>query len=131
MHALIMALACAGVGSGYTSPKEAPLPTEERSAADTHWSGSSDWNDGDRYNMTVWFRADGVVVYAYGGQTYDNGHWRQRGPVIVWDTNDLYAVYAGQEAGDEIQGATYSANGANGHWELRRDAAQPPAPAGH
>src|SRR5262249_2434331 len=100
------------------------------SVSDTHWAGSWSWSNGEHRTTTVWFRPDGVVVYAYGGTTYDNGRWRQRGPLVMWDSNDLFALDVGFEDGDEMQGRGYSVSRATGQWSLRRVGAPPPEKGG-
>ena len=62
------------------------------------------------------FRPDCVLEYSYAGATYTNGRWLQRGSLVLWDTNDHYAVYLGVIADARMYGTMTNQNGDTGIW---------------
>ena len=78
------------------------------------------WEGGEVYRPDTQFRADGVMVYAYEGTTYDNGKWSLDGDKLHFDTNDHYADYDGVFDGDSASGAMKNTAGDTGKWTLAR-----------
>lgn len=127
MRALLAAIFAAliALGAGPSQALERPQVSWSKQAyrgdiADTHWSGDYDWNNGEGQPWTVWFRRDGVMVYSYGGVTYDNGRWGQRDMLVWMDTNDHFALFVGHRDGQVMQGLSFNKNGLRGSWRLRQ-----------
>ncbi len=99
--------------------KEPPSTAPCQSVADTHWRGNYSWSDGESREWTLWFRADGVLIYGYGGASYDNGRWGQRDALIWIDTNDHYAMYVGRCINGEVEGSSFNRVGLRGEWRVR------------
>lgn len=78
------------------------------------------WDDGDAYNAATQFRDDGVMVYAYGGSTYDNGRWSIDGGALRFDTNNHYADYVGMFDGERGVGVMSNTQDNAGKWTLER-----------
>lgn len=89
--------------------------------AETRWAGRTQWVDGETLDWTLYFRSDGVLIYAYNGEVYDNGRWRQREALVNFDTNDYYALYVGHVRGDVIEGDMFNIRGMRGTFSFRRD----------
>src|SRR3954451_2025338 len=49
------------------------------------WAG-----DGPVSETTYHFRADGVLIYSYGGRTHANGTWKQQGDGVYWEANNRF-----------------------------------------
>lgn len=91
------------------------------SVAETRWSGVFDWSSGERRDATLYFRSDGVLIYAYAGTTYDNGRWVQRERLVTFQTNDYFAVFAGTTDGARFAGTSYNVGGDRGTFTFARD----------
>src|SRR5687767_6643937 len=82
-----------------------PAPPQGQPIAETHWVGQTS-REGpfpEAESWTLYFRSDGVLVYSTaGGESHDNGHWRQRDRLVTFETNDYYAVAVGAVRGDVI-----------------------------
>lgn len=123
--AVLLAAGCAsapesGLGSApvaEASGVSAPCPGQTSEAL---WSGSRLWQDGEGGPWTMTFKATGMVVYSYGGTTYDNGRWSQAGAKLTFDFNDHYADYEGTVAGDKVAGTMKNVNGDTGEWSAQR-----------
>ena len=88
--------------------------------AGTRWTGSMVWDDGARYETTMEFRPDGVLVYAYDGRTFDNGRWIQNERLVTFHTNAYYAIYSGLSDGQRLEGTSYNQTGASGRFSFTR-----------
>jgi len=93
------------------------------SVAETRWRGVFDWSNGEVRDATLYFRSDGVLIYAYGGSTFDNGRWVQREQLITFNTNDYFAVFTGLLDGTSFVGVSHNQNGDIGRMEFTRTAA--------
>lgn len=118
-------LAAAGLAACASMPSppdfRAALLRPCANAADwSPWLLVETWEDGDGYRPETQFRADGVMVYAYEGTTYDNGKWSLDGGRLHFDTNDHYADYDGDFDGDSASGAMKNTQGNTGKWTLAR-----------
>jgi hypothetical protein len=104
----------------------APVQAQVRSAdavpsvAETRWSGVFDWSNGEVREATLYFRSDGVLIYAYDGNTYDNGRWVQREQLITFNTNDYFAVFTGLLDAASFVGVSHNQNGDIGRMEFTR-----------
>jgi hypothetical protein len=88
--------------------------------AETRWAGRAEWSDGEAKDWTLYFRADGVLIYGYEGQTFDNGRWRQRDMLVNFDTNDYFALYVGHVRGDVFSGEMFNIRGQRGTFSFQR-----------
>lgn len=86
----------------------------------SRWAGRASWMDGETKDWTIVLRADCVAEYRYDNTTYTNGRWRQRGSMVVFDTNDFFAAYLGHLRSRELSGVMYNQRGATGTWSFRR-----------
>lgn len=125
---LIAAFAALALVSGAvaSAPVEAQTISadEVASISGTRWTGSMIWNDGSRYDGTFHFRADGVLVYGYDGQTWDNGRWTQNERLVTFHTNTYYALYSGLTDGQRVRGTSYNRAGSEGTFDIRRSSAR-------
>lgn len=116
-------LACAMLSlstDGYAQKPIEPAHQSVGSVAETRWAGRAAWDDGETRDWTLYFRSDGVLIYAYDGNTYDNGRWRQREMLINFDTNQYFALYVGHVYGSEMQGVMYNLRGQRGSFRFTR-----------
>ena len=97
-----------------------PPAANTDSIAGTTWQGVYTWSTGEVETETDTFRPDGVLVYSYKGQTFDNGHWSQVGDTVNWDSNNHYADGVGQVQGNQITGAMTNVVKATGTFALTR-----------
>lgn len=104
--------------------------SSQPSVAETRWSGTFDWANGERRDATLYFRSDGVLIYAYGGNTFDNGRWVQRDRLITFNTNDYFAVFTGVLEGWAFAGTSYNRGGDTGQFSFTRNAPPSPDPRG-
>jgi hypothetical protein len=96
-------------------PQDAPGPG---SLAGTRWQVTLTWDDGGE-NEWAWaqFDPDGQLTYGYtDGRVFTNGRWRQRGAVVVWDTNSMFNTGLGYVAQGRMSGAMTNVRGQNGRW---------------
>lgn len=71
-----------------------------------------------------------MLVYSTaGGESHDNGHWRQRDRLVTFETNDYFAVAIGAVRGDVLEGVAYNRDGEQTTWTFRRLPADAVAPA--
>lgn len=84
------------------------------SIADTRWGGAASWYDGETRAWELHFRADGVLIYSYDGNTYDNGRWTQNNKVVTFNTNNYFAVYVGLIDGRVLRGSSFNRRGSTG-----------------
>lgn len=119
---LLAALAALSLITAAMTPGLASAQTisasEVGSLSGSRWTGSMIWNDGSRYETTLYFRADGVLIYGYNGQTYDNGRWTQNERLVTFHTNRYYAVYSGLFDGRGLAGSSYNLTGASGSFSF-------------
>ena len=125
MRAVVFALAVLGVIvpslADTASVRAQTLSAEQvESVAETRWSGVMLWESGSRYDATLYFRADGVLIYAYDGSTYDNGRWVQREGLVTFHTNTYYAVYTGLIDGMVYRGYSHNVAGDTGYFGFTR-----------
>ncbi len=105
---------------------QTPAPVQQvQSIAETRWTGQTQWNDDSFLEATDWtlyFRSDGVLIYSSGagGATHDDGRWLQRDTLVMFQTNDYSAIYAGLVRGEVMEGAVYDRSGQRGAWTVRR-----------
>jgi hypothetical protein len=93
-------------------------------AADTMpWLLAETWADGEGFRSETEFRPNGIMVYAYGGETYDNGRWSIAASALKMDTNAGYAVYDGTFDGAKASGTMKNREGETGTWLLTKDCA--------
>jgi hypothetical protein len=85
------------------------------------WQMTETWSDGTIIKSTATFQADGVMVYTYNGQTYDNGRWSRVGGRFHMDTNNHFADYDGDIAGAGASGSAKNNKGHTGSWAVWRD----------
>lgn len=116
-----------------TAPAPTPAAPSHRSAlvqpcvntADwAPWLLVDAWDDGEVYEPETRFRDDGVMVYAYDGNTYDNGKWTLEGSKLHFDTNNHYADYDGVFDGVRASGTMKNVDGNGGTWTLTRDCSE-------
>ncbi len=115
-----LALLTAGLAGPAAADPACTRLEGEPSLVGSRWAGPATWSDGANYDWTLLLRADCVVVYSYGGETFSNGRWYQRGTLLVIDTNDSFAVYMGQALRGRASGTMYNQRGENGVWTFRR-----------
>jgi hypothetical protein len=85
------------------------------------WLLVESWSDGEVFRSETQFMPDGVMVYAYGGETYDNGRWSIAASALTMDTNAGYAVYTGAFDGAKASGTMKNREGNSGTWALGKD----------
>lgn len=91
-------------------------------SADTMpWLLVETWADGEVFSSETEFRPNGVMVYAYGGETYDNGRWSISASALKMDTNAGYAVYDGMFDGATATGTMKNRENETGTWKLAKD----------
>jgi len=89
------------------------------SLAGSRWAGRFLWED-STFEVTAYFRPDCVFEYRYNDVTYTNGRWLQRNELVVWDTNDFFAVFTGRVDSRTMSGRMLNEGGVSGTWSLRR-----------
>lgn len=94
--------------------------SEVASISGTRWSGVVQWTDGARYDTTLYFRPDGVLIYGYNGQTWDNGRWTQNERLVTYHTNTYYALHVGLTDGRTFSGSSYNRAGNRGDFRFTR-----------
>ena len=97
---------------------------EVASISGRQFEGRAAWQGGDDRVWQLLFRADGVLVYSYDGQVYDNGRWVQNERLVTFHTNNYYAQYSGliDPAGSQFRGTMYNRNGSVGAFEFQASA---------
>jgi hypothetical protein len=131
MRTMIAVSALAGLAACASPPPTLPAVPDYRQALLRPCANAGDWSpwllvdywdhgDGYRDRSPTQFRADGVMVYAYQGTTYDNGKWLLDGGSLHFDTNDHYADYDGVFDGERASGAMKNRKGNTGKWTLER-----------
>lgn len=90
------------------------------SLSGSRWTGTVTWEGDAPLQQTMTLMANCVVKYSYNGNTYTNGRWLQRDKMVMWDTNDHFAVYLGYQNGDQMAGASANETGASGSWTFKR-----------
>lgn len=123
--------ACASTAAPDPAPAAPAVVTPDYRAALTRpctnandwspWRLVDRWDDGAVSEPETEFRPDGVMRYAYGGNTYDNGKWTLEGSKLHFDTNNHYADYDGTFNGERASGAMKNVDGDSGKWTLTRD----------
>ncbi len=84
------------------------------------WGLKDAWEDGDAYAPTTQFKPDGVMLYGYSGNLYDNGRWSIDGNALHMDTNNHYANYDGVFDGKTGKGTMKNEASNTGTWTLER-----------
>lgn len=127
MHALkflAAAVVMASLGACATMPAvdyAAALMKPCQSPKDAYpWVITDNWTEGDRYLPDAQFRADGVMLYAYGGSKFDNGKWSLDGASLFIETNNHYADYSAVFDGAAASGSMKNEAGNTGAWTLTR-----------
>lgn len=88
--------------SDFVDPDAVPADVEG-SIADTVWVGD------DAVGVcTFRFHADGTLTYSYGGNSYDDGFWKQTGSKVYFEVNKKY-----RESNLVIDGDSMSGEGFN------------------
>lgn len=130
--ALLLSLLIAPTGAAFAEPAS-PIPPviadtdwTVQSVAESHWTGNFGWASGEQRLASLYFRSDGVLVYAYDGNTYDNGRWIQRDRLITFQTNQYFAAYTGVTDGWTFAGSSYNINGDRGQFRFTRNAPRAP-----
>ena len=85
------------------------------------WQMNQVWSSGDAIRSTVTFRSDGVQVYTYNNQTYDNGRWQLTGDKLHIDTNNHFADFEGELSHNVAFGLAQNTRNETGWWTLWRD----------
>lgn len=120
---LAVAIAAAVPTLGLVSPSLAQTVSAEdtRDVTGTTWTGPAAWVGGETRTWTLSFRADGVLAYSYNGNAYDNGRWLQRDRLVIFHTNDYFAVYTGtlEPNAREFSGAMFNVRGDEGAFRFR------------
>lgn len=119
----VMALAALGIAAPTASAQGKPGETAaavSTELAETRWAGRATWADGEWNDWTLYFRSDGVLIYGYAGQTFDNGRWRQREIMMNFDTNNYFALYVGHVNGNVIEGQMFNIRGNTGSFRFTR-----------
>lgn len=124
---LALALAVALSATVFAAAPAAPVLAQTISANETRnvtgstWSGPAAWAGGESKVWTLMFRDDGVLVYGYEGNTYDNGRWIQRENLVVFETNGYFAIYSGvlDANGRTYSGTMHNVRGDEGRFEFR------------
>lgn len=93
---------------------------EYASLSGSRWVGTFTWDGDPPVTQTMTLLPSCVLKYGYKGATYTNGRWLQRGSMVVWDTNDHYAVYLGRIDGRRMSGVMNNENGDAGTWSFKR-----------
>ncbi|MBX7053878.1 MAG: hypothetical protein K1X36_02905 [Pyrinomonadaceae bacterium] len=106
---LIASAAIAGIAQTMSQP----------SISDSYWVGYD--LDGV---MTFNFEKGGILSYRYGGNSFRNGTWTQKGDVITFETNKRYRVFNGKLTDQTITGT--STNEADKTWETTMYRLDPP-----
>lgn len=121
---LVVALsipALAGCASAPARDLRAALTKPCADAKDAYpWLITDSWADGDQYLPDAQFRADGVMLYAYGGSEFDNGKWTLDGASLLIETNNHYADYSAAFDGASASGAMKNEAENEGTWTLTR-----------
>lgn len=120
--ALVMAGPVLGACSMMPAPDyRAALTQACEGGSDTYpWAITDDWGDGDNYLPAAQFRADGVMLYAYGGNEFQNGKWTLDGTSLFIDMNNHYAEYSATFDGKTGSGSMKNQAGNTGTWTLTR-----------
>ena len=126
MRATAVVLAALALGLAF-APAPSPAEAQTLSAqgvpniAGREFEGRAAWHGGDDRQWRLLFRADGVLVYSYNGQVYDNGRWVQNDRLVTFHTNTYYALYSGvmDVDGGRILGSMYNRAGDVGAFEFR------------
>jgi hypothetical protein len=130
LSALVAASTALSVLAGCAVTPDALPPPDYRAmltapcanAGDTApWLLVDSWDDGETYRPETQFRPDGVMIYTYNGQTYDNGRWSLDGATLRFDTNNHYADYEGRFDGKSASGTMKNGPGVKGMWTLSQD----------
>ena len=93
---------------------------ENASLSGTRWSGTFTWEGDAPVSQTMTLMANCTLKYSYKGNTYANGRWLQRDALVLWDTNDHYAVYMGRIDGPRMSGVMNNEKGDAGTWSFKR-----------
>lgn len=101
-------------------PSACSNPGSAPAVSGTRWTGRFTWDGDPAVTQTMRFRPDCVLEYSYNGSTHTNGKWRQSGALVLWDTNDYYAVYMGTRSGGQMSGVMNNQNGDSGVWSFKR-----------
>ena len=91
------------------------------SVSGTTWQGWATWMHGESNMWTLFFREDGVLVYAYDGNTFDNGRWTQHDKLLTFHANNYFSIYAGVVNGGVVSGTMYNRRGGNGVFSFVRE----------
>jgi len=134
VRSVVLALAflvCAARGAA-AEPAPSPNPylaapanaPQQASLTGTRWRMTMNWDDGAPIGRWSWaeFQSDGTILYGYpDGQRFDNGRWRQRGSILVFDTNSMFLTGLGQIDGDTITGSSINVHGTRGTFVFERE----------
>ena len=93
-----------------------------QSIAGSRWTGQFTFEGDTPVEWTVDFRPGGVMTYAYGGTSYDNGRWIQNNGLVAFDLNDNFVVYVGalSDDGRRLKGHMVNRRGQPGLFEFTR-----------
>ena len=121
--AAVFALAAPGGAGGAPAHAQTLNASSALDVSDTRWSGSVAWEDDEMRDWTLHFRPDGVLVYAYDGQVWDNGRWTQNNHLLTFHTNTYFAQYSGllDETGQMFEGVMFNQGGSLGMFNFQRD----------
>lgn len=117
--ALAASLLLAG-GASAQSGKGCGRPGEPATLTGSSWTGTFTWNGDPAVTQTMTLLPDCTLKYSYKGTTYTNGRWLQRGDMVMWNTNDHFAIYLGFVTGGEMGGTMANQNGSYGAWTFKR-----------
>ena len=126
---MIAAAALAGLAACASTPPTLPAGPDYRQALLRPCANAGDWSqwllvdawhDGEVDRPATQFREDGVMAYAYGGTTYDNGKWLLVGGSLRFDTNDHDADDDGVFDSERGSGTMKNSEGDTGKWTLER-----------
>jgi hypothetical protein len=110
---LIVALAA---GPSWAAPKLKSKAPEVTSLVGTRWTGP----DGDLGEMTVEFKADGVMTYSYPGQPTRTATWCQDGAKVYFEINMKYREFNGVLKGNSLAGDSHNVAGKDWRTALTR-----------
>ncbi len=107
-------------GAAAQNAKTCGRAGDPASLTGTSWKGTFTWSGDPAVAQTMTLLPDCTVKYSYKGSTYTNGRWLQRGDMVMWNTNDHFAIYLGFVTGGELGGTMANQNGAYGSWTFKR-----------
>jgi hypothetical protein len=99
---VILSLPASQLLTGTTRAEE---PKEPASIAGTEWVGM---DNPERFIITYRFEEGGVVAYAYGGNSYRNGTWKQDGKKVYFELNNKFRELEATIEGEVITGDSWN-----------------------